>query len=410
MAGFPTRFARALTIVVVGIVSLVPTHDAQAETLAGVLRARILRALRGSTSTDPALAVRVDGLSAINYQGWESRRPASTLKLYPGLVALMIFGPEHRLKTEVRATGTLLDGVLDGDMELIGGGDPLLSTTSLKALAQSMRDKGVTLVKGKLFANERHYDRRRDAPAWRDFYIPDEIGPLSALAVAGNRWRKDASYLAEPALGNTQLFRRYLSEVGIKVVGATELGTSALPPAVRTVRTSLRMRDLVTYIEKHSYNFGAELLLKEIGRTIGNGSTAAGVTVVKRWAATFDTTVGTMRDGSGLSTDNRIRPWDEVAWLHRAEKQTVFSIFKRSLPIGCEYHSTLRERYCGTAGAGRVFAKTGNLMRTITLAGYTTTASGRAVRFSFLLPSCENRDTCRKKIDAAVLQIVAFNG
>ena len=52
--------------------------------------------------------------------------PASNLKLVTTGTALHAFGPDFRFTTEVGYTGTVRDGVLEGDVYLIGHGDPTL--------------------------------------------------------------------------------------------------------------------------------------------------------------------------------------------------------------------------------------------------------------------------------------------
>jgi len=54
-------------------------------------------------------------------------RPASTEKLFTEGAALTLLGPDFRFRTIVRADGPVRDGVVDGDLELVGSGDPNLS-------------------------------------------------------------------------------------------------------------------------------------------------------------------------------------------------------------------------------------------------------------------------------------------
>jgi D-alanyl-D-alanine carboxypeptidase/D-alanyl-D-alanine-endopeptidase (penicillin-binding protein 4) len=49
---------------------------------------------------------------------------ASNMKLVSSAVALRTLGPGFRFRTTLVATGSLVDGVLDGDLVLIGSGDP----------------------------------------------------------------------------------------------------------------------------------------------------------------------------------------------------------------------------------------------------------------------------------------------
>ena len=59
---------------------------------------------------------------------------------------------------------------------------------------------------------------------------------------------------------------------------------------------------------------------------------------------------------------------------------------------------------------GKVFAKTGTLPGVVCLAGYTTTASGRHVRFAFMLNRNDSYLSARRAVDRAVLAIVKFRG
>ena len=54
------------------------------------------------------------------------RNPASTQKLLTLLAVLDKMGPAAKFTTQVEAVGTLTEGVLDGDLYLVGSGDPAL--------------------------------------------------------------------------------------------------------------------------------------------------------------------------------------------------------------------------------------------------------------------------------------------
>ena len=52
--------------------------------------------------------------------------PASVMKLVTTYAALELLGPAYRWSTQAYVTGSLQDGVLEGDLVLRGGGDPKL--------------------------------------------------------------------------------------------------------------------------------------------------------------------------------------------------------------------------------------------------------------------------------------------
>ena len=54
--------------------------------------------------------------------------PASTQKLLTAIALLDIFGPDHKFTTRVLSKTQPVNGLIEGDLWLIGGGDPLLMT------------------------------------------------------------------------------------------------------------------------------------------------------------------------------------------------------------------------------------------------------------------------------------------
>ncbi|MDT8345420.1 MAG: D-alanyl-D-alanine carboxypeptidase/D-alanyl-D-alanine-endopeptidase [Thermohalobaculum sp.] len=80
--------------------------------------------------------------------------PASSLKAITAQYALTTLGPARRFATRVLATGPLEEGVLRGDLVLVGGGDPTLDTPALAALVGQLRTLGLQSVEGRLIVDE----------------------------------------------------------------------------------------------------------------------------------------------------------------------------------------------------------------------------------------------------------------
>lgn len=74
--------------------------------------------------------------------------PASVTKAITALYALDTLGPAHRFSTQVVATGGVRDGVVAGDLVLVGGGDPMTDTRALAVLATKLKEAGIREVKG----------------------------------------------------------------------------------------------------------------------------------------------------------------------------------------------------------------------------------------------------------------------
>ena len=74
--------------------------------------------------------------------------PASVTKSVTALYALDSLGPDYQWKTRVYANGSILDGILDGDLILSGGGNPNLVTDDLADLARLVAETGLREVRG----------------------------------------------------------------------------------------------------------------------------------------------------------------------------------------------------------------------------------------------------------------------
>jgi D-alanyl-D-alanine carboxypeptidase/D-alanyl-D-alanine-endopeptidase (penicillin-binding protein 4) len=91
--------------------------------------------------------------------------PASNMKIVTAAGALEALGPDYRYATRVAAAGPVRDGVLHGDLVVIGGGDPTISDrfhgdvrTVFRAWADSLRAHGVRRITGAVIGNDDVFD------------------------------------------------------------------------------------------------------------------------------------------------------------------------------------------------------------------------------------------------------------
>jgi serine-type D-Ala-D-Ala carboxypeptidase/endopeptidase (penicillin-binding protein 4) len=76
------------------------------------------------------------------------RSPASTVKVVTTFAALDLLGPAYTWHTRASIRGALIDGVLDGDLILQGGGDPYMTLERWWSFAHALRAKGLTTIHG----------------------------------------------------------------------------------------------------------------------------------------------------------------------------------------------------------------------------------------------------------------------
>lgn len=76
--------------------------------------------------------------------------PASVAKAVTCSYALERLGPDYRFETRIVADGTISDGRLEGDLWLVGSGDPTFDTDTLAGMADALRAQGLRDVTGRL--------------------------------------------------------------------------------------------------------------------------------------------------------------------------------------------------------------------------------------------------------------------
>ena len=114
--------------------------------------------------------------------------PASNNKLLTSFAALETLPPDFAYHTQARAMGTVgEDGVLRGNLALVGGGDPLLSPADLDELARQIAQTGLRQVSGKLIYDDTRYDAQWLGDGWTwDDEAASYSAQISALNVNSN--------------------------------------------------------------------------------------------------------------------------------------------------------------------------------------------------------------------------------
>jgi serine-type D-Ala-D-Ala carboxypeptidase/endopeptidase (penicillin-binding protein 4) len=130
--------------------------------------------------------------------------PASNTKLFTTAAALALIGPDYKFRTTVETTGTLdRYGRLNGDLVLVGHGDPNLSgrelpydfktqrnddpIQALEALADALVQKGVKFIDGDIVADDSYFAFERYGEGWsQDDLVWGDGAPVSALTINDN--------------------------------------------------------------------------------------------------------------------------------------------------------------------------------------------------------------------------------
>lgn len=78
--------------------------------------------------------------------------PASVAKAVTALYALEKLGPDFRFRTRVMRVGEVVQGRLEGDIYLVGGGDPSFDTDQMGDLVAALAAKGIKEITGRFIA------------------------------------------------------------------------------------------------------------------------------------------------------------------------------------------------------------------------------------------------------------------
>ncbi len=222
-----------------------------------------------------------------NHQGTIPLPAASITKVATSLVALETFNPDHQFITLIGTTGKIENGVLNGDLVIQGGADPLFVWEEAIAIGNLLNKMGIQRVTGNLIITDK-------------FYMNFESNPQTA----GNFLKQGLNSKIWPteALTQYQTLPPETPKPQVIIDGIVEV--SPTPP--ENIKLLIRhysfpLAELVKKMNQYSNNLMADMLAEAVG----------GYQVVAEKAAEF---TGVPKEeiqlinGSGLGEENRISP------------------------------------------------------------------------------------------------------
>lgn len=154
-------------------------------------------------------AVDRDGNIVAEYNSGKKLVPASDIKLVTTGVAMNHFGADSRFTTEIGYTGTITDGILEGDVYIIGHGDPTIGAkdsiaTNLDALFGRwkflLKAQGITAIHGRIIGDGSAYEGNLEHQSWGY----DDIGTYYGTGTNGLSFYQNTIDLAVSAAAQGQ--------------------------------------------------------------------------------------------------------------------------------------------------------------------------------------------------------------
>jgi D-alanyl-D-alanine carboxypeptidase/D-alanyl-D-alanine-endopeptidase (penicillin-binding protein 4) len=375
--------------------------------------------------------------------------PASVAKAVTTAYGLHRLGPGYRFRTRIVADGPITNGRLDGDLWLVGSGDPLLDTDALARMANELRSYGLREVTGRLLLadgalprvfeidpgqpphvgynpavsglnlnfNRVHFEWSREAgdysvsmdarsealrPAVRiaRMQVADRTSPVYTYAQVEGR---DQWTVARGALGDggarwlpvrrptayaAEVFETLARSNGL-TFRSVELAAEAPETAVVLVEhVSDPLEDILRGMMRWSTNLTAEVV--GLLATQAGGVRPASLTEsAQEMSAWMRDTLGARQaafvDHSGLGDSSRVRAQDMVHALVTSGPNGLLRRLMKDIPMRDEGGRVIPDHPLD------VVAKTGTLNFVSSLAGYARTATGRDLAFAIFCGDVDRR-------------------
>ena len=174
------------------------------------------------------------GKTLISFNADKLFLPASNTKLYTTAAALRLLGPQFRFRTPILATGPVSSGVLEGDLLVIGQGDPTWSArfhddgkAVFRAWADSLKALGITSISGAIIGVDAVFVEQPQGSGWSwdndAYYYAAQIAGLSfnenvvdVIIVPRPDWQPPV-IVPSPATAYVQIENRLLTPDSLKV-------------------------------------------------------------------------------------------------------------------------------------------------------------------------------------------------
>src|SRR4051812_18282198 len=127
----------------------------------GTLPPAVLQALQAQGLPNNSLSVFAQDLgndeTILSFNAEQLRQPASTIKTLTTFVALDMLGPTFTWKTRAFVDGSVKNGVLNGNLIIVGGGDPYMTAERWWRFVTEIRQQGIKTITGDIVIDRSYF-------------------------------------------------------------------------------------------------------------------------------------------------------------------------------------------------------------------------------------------------------------
>ena len=195
------------------------------------------------------LAVTADGDTLVCHNHEVKMVPASNVKLISTGLALRRLGEDFRFETKIAHSGEITDGVLKGDLYIIGGGDPTTGSKSdivrpveqlFAEWAGMLKSAGINKIEGRIVADPRFFDN----PVSENMgWTYDDLGTYYGIGPGGlNFFENQKNYYITPAPavgGTPSIEPRYPETPWMKYLNSATTGEARSANTVYCINSTL---------------------------------------------------------------------------------------------------------------------------------------------------------------------------
>jgi len=395
--------------------------------------------------------------------------PASTTKVFSSAYALEKLGADARFNTQLRKTGTVTDGVLKGNLIIVGGGDPFLTASNLFQMAIDLKSQGIKKIDGDFLYDESNLPGQHAIDPASE--LDQGFNPgVSALSVEFNRffyWRSgrsrgtaksqfdpipqipsftlkksnsnfppgtDQTYqvnpggeewsfstkkryprrnelpVRNPGKYTAEFFRFLANKVGIEIPGSKRANNKIESDLVTQIR-SKSVLELSEAALEYSNNLFSELLLlqaaKKENEEVPDLMSAA--QMLQAWVVksteSKESSGIVLVNGSGLTAQNQVSPELMTEFLYRFAQRKYGEKSFWALLSISGWKGWIARRLHDNENSFSVWAKTGSMDYASSIAGVFFTKRNRPIAFSIFATDKEKRKKINPPLNSKSLKL-----